>query len=106
MRCSPSVVPLLPPTGAAGVVSLKPTPAALALMMVMVAAACAAPIAPNDSASAATMPFRLLFNVMLVLLSFWVRDCSICGFFASHALHDHLAIGVFGDDGVDHRLFT
>ena len=28
-RCWPSVVPVLPPTGAAGVGSLKPTPAAL-----------------------------------------------------------------------------
>ena len=37
-RCWPSVVPGLPPTGAAGVGSLKPTPAALPLTMVIVAA--------------------------------------------------------------------
>jgi hypothetical protein len=38
-RCSPSVRPLLPPTGGAGVGSLKPTPASLPLMMVIVVAA-------------------------------------------------------------------
>src|SRR5687768_14670209 len=53
-RCSPSVVPVLPPTGAAGVPSLKPTPAALPLTMTMVAAALAALAASRpDRATAA-----------------------------------------------------
>src|SRR5262245_4298315 len=38
-RCCPSVVPGLPPTGATGVGSLKPTPAGLMLTMTMVALA-------------------------------------------------------------------
>src|SRR5436189_5580956 len=37
-RCSPSVVPALPPTGATGVVSLKPTPAGSRLEIWIVAA--------------------------------------------------------------------
>src|SRR4051812_23171911 len=37
MRCSPSVVPLLPPTGTAGVGSLNPIPGALLLMIVILA---------------------------------------------------------------------
>src|SRR6185369_16694005 len=37
-RCWPGVVPVLPPMGATGVGSLKPTPGASALTMVMVAA--------------------------------------------------------------------
>src|SRR5687767_5282203 len=36
-RCSPNVVPVLPPTGAAGVGSLNPTPGALMLTMTICA---------------------------------------------------------------------
>src|SRR5262249_49222655 len=42
-RCWPTVVPGLPPTGAAGVGSLKPSPGALTLTMVIVAFASAGP---------------------------------------------------------------
>src|SRR5215471_9916454 len=37
-RCAPTVVPVFPPTGVAGVESLKPTPGALPLTIVIVAA--------------------------------------------------------------------
>ena len=53
-RCWPIVVPVLPPTGVAGVASLNPTPAALALTIVMRAAAAsgAAPRAHSRRADA------------------------------------------------------
>src|SRR4051812_43581743 len=67
-RCWPSVVPVLPPIGVAGVVSLKPTPAALMLLMTMVAAAWAWPATANVPASASAATRRLL-DVMLMLLA-------------------------------------
>ena len=53
--CWPTVVPGLPPTGVAGVASLNPTPASLALTIVMRAAAAsgAAASAPSQSREAA-----------------------------------------------------
>src|SRR4051794_26291111 len=46
-RCWPSVVPLLPPTGEAAVVSLKPTPAASLFKITIVAVAKALEDAPS-----------------------------------------------------------
>src|SRR6187455_2837088 len=64
-RCWPSVVPGLPPTGATGVGSLNPTPAALPLTMTSVAAACTAGAAANApsvaAARAMSRSFILLF---------------------------------------------
>ena len=48
-RCWPSVVPVLPPTGARGVGSLKPTPGALMLTMTICAGpALTAPARSSD----------------------------------------------------------
>src|SRR5690349_12194802 len=54
MRCWPSVVPVLPPMGAAGVVSLKPTPGRLPLTtMILPCANAGEAITPRASAAAA-----------------------------------------------------
>src|SRR6185369_5259336 len=50
-RCAPSVVPALPPTGAAAVASLKPSPAPSLLMTVIVAAPTTGTPAVSKSAS-------------------------------------------------------
>src|SRR6185369_10534620 len=52
-RCWPSVVPVLPPTGAAGVGSLNPTPGSLMLTITIVAAAEARPAASVKQAATA-----------------------------------------------------
>src|SRR5882724_6078385 len=49
-RCCPNVVPVLPPTGTAGVGSLNPTPAALTFRMFIVAAADAVMLARTQVA--------------------------------------------------------
>src|SRR5690349_5610801 len=66
-RCLPSVVPSLPPTGVAGVGSLKPTPGAFRLLMTIVAAAWAEPAAPHARARPAASRVRLgrLLDFML-----------------------------------------
>src|SRR4029079_5100719 len=52
-RCGPRVVRALPPTGATGVGSLKPTPAALPFWMTIVAAACDRAGSPSVAAAIA-----------------------------------------------------
>src|SRR5689334_22037007 len=60
-RCWPRVVPLLPPTGTAGVGSLKPTPGPLMLLITIVAAAWAEPAhAKAREAATSVRPGRLL----------------------------------------------
>src|SRR5688572_10315075 len=68
-RCSPRVVPVLPPTGAAGVGSLKPTPGALRLTMTNCAgpatagAAAATRLAAANSATPAREDDPVVMNV-------------------------------------------
>ena len=57
MRCSPTVVPVLPPTGVAGVGSLKPTPASSVVWITKVAFA-SAPGAWANEASRTLAPTR------------------------------------------------
>src|SRR3954470_18453074 len=79
-RCWPSVVPALPPTGAAGVGSLKPSPAAFMFWMTMVAAACACRAASDKprviSAAAAARARRfgsLIFGSLMRMVMLLVE---------------------------------
>src|SRR5947209_18391260 len=63
--CWPTVVPGLPPTGAAGVGSLKPTPGALTLTMTMLAAPKTGPVSSRASAK---RPRSLVVFMVLLLL--------------------------------------
>src|SRR3954470_6339903 len=67
-RCWPTVVPGLPPTGAAGVGSLKPTPGALVLTMTMLAVAKAGTL-PARSRAARTRRPRARFIFLMAYLS-------------------------------------
>src|SRR3954451_17854062 len=67
-RCWPTVVPGLPPAGAAGVGSLKPTPGALVLTMTMLAVAKAGTL-PARSRVARTRRPRARFIFLMAYLS-------------------------------------
>src|SRR3954452_2755029 len=59
-RCSPSVVPGLPPSGAAGVGSLKPSPAASLFWMVIVTPANALDVARRKAREARNSVLRMV----------------------------------------------
>ena len=69
-RCWPRVVPVLPPTGTAGVGSLNPSPGPSALMISMVAAADALLASARRQMSAA------IYGFMVVCLYCWGVDSS------------------------------
>src|SRR6185295_9662763 len=107
MRCSPSVVPMLPPTGATGVGSLKPTPAGSRLVMMIVAAATAIEEAP--ARHAAMTAVRRCWRMVIASLR---RQFGLLGLRRLRARRrrvldaelDELAVGGTHDDRVIHEL--
>src|SRR6187401_2711650 len=111
MRCSPSVVPVLPPMGAAGVESLKPTPGRLPFTtMILPCENAGEAITPSASAAAARAVLkevRMLFLLQggrrglrgsLRLRQLACGDClrmlgMLCGTFAGVAAHLVATIG-------------
>src|SRR5262245_59811554 len=102
-RCAPMVVPVLPPTGTAGVVSLNPSPGPSMLTMLMVAAACSIPGIPIRSASNPSL--SNLTNIERLLCRHRM-DFRLGILFARDAFHLQFAIGTYNRDGVRHLVFT
>ncbi|VXB00192.1 hypothetical protein MASSI9I_10238 [Massilia sp. 9I] len=110
-RCWPRVVPVLPPTGVAGVGSLKPSPGAFWLTMVMVAAAWTALAPASAKASAAATRHRdlMVFMAMLLGLGGWLGatlERTYGGALVVDALFGELAFTVAIDDRIHHVAFA
>src|SRR5690349_14411295 len=88
-RWSPTVVPALPPTGVAGVGSLKPTPAG-SVFTRMTCAACVA----SDAAPRRTPAQSALKEVFIALL---LRQVVV-GSLRALVGHAELAVGALGRD--------
>src|SRR5262245_39885779 len=69
-RCSPRVVPLLPPTGAAGVGSLKPWPGSVTFTIVMCEASTGLEARPakRTARTAAAWTTKAAIRIFIVLL--------------------------------------
>src|SRR5262245_50491248 len=101
-RCCPIVVPVLPPTGVAGVGSLKPTPAAVALMTVMVALPEAEAAARSAPRIASAMP-RVVRATLLLLRAIRRRGRRLSA--ARDALELRRAVGLaLRDHGGEKRV--
>src|SRR5213082_1183834 len=88
-RCSPTVVPELPPTGVAGVGSLKPAPAGSVLTRMKLAAC--APMEATASTAPARSALKEVFMGLLLRL-------GVGGGGSGLAVMDHeLAVGAAGD---------
>src|SRR5689334_6688017 len=99
-RWAPSVVPGLPPIGARGVVSLKPTPAALMLLMTIVPADAAAAVIATSARAANALERNARMSAILPLRR--RRDgLLVRGVRVLRARPHQLAVrGLLHDDGV------
>src|SRR5215471_13413679 len=102
-RCSPMVAPELPPTGATGVGSLNPTPAALLLRMMIVAAAWSA---LGRAIRSATSPSLSSLANIGCLLPGRRLDFRFGVVLAGDAVHLQLSVGTDGGDRVHHLIFA